>query len=277
MAAQPLVSFEPVYAMTKHALITGTRSGIGRALAERLIDMAWTVHGIGRGVPDSLQDHPRYSHMTCDLSELEGVPDAMQSFLAERPGLARFDAVFLNSGQFCEAIRRVSDTPLEELLFLQRLNCFAVKGVLDPLIAAGIEMPICAVSASIAGKRARAGNGGYALSKATLNMLMELYSLEHPGTLFAVIGLCVVDTFLSNKIGTLPLPDDPVFAEQAGLRARAIGSGYSVTVEQRADHLISLLLPRPDPRIVSGKFVEVRELIASNSSFCKSSSKKETA
>lgn len=254
--------------MTKQALITGTGSGIGLSLATRLLDMGWQVHGLGRSEAKELRGHARYGHTFCDLSDLKSITAVMQLFLASQAHLTRVDAVFLNAGQFGDGIRRVSDTPMKELLFLQRLNSFSAKAVLDPLLAAGIDMPLCVVSASIAGLRARAGNAGYAISKATLNMLMELYALEHPRTFFAIIGLCVADTFLSRKIGALPLPNDTIFAEQAKLRSRAFGdsgSGYIVGPDQRAEQLISLLLPQPNARIASGKFVEIRDLIAAPS------------
>ncbi|AGT08824.1 SDR family NAD(P)-dependent oxidoreductase [Paracoccus aminophilus] len=246
----------------KIALISGTSTGIGLALATALLARGWQVHGIGRSSPGSLQNHPDYRHFICDLSDLEKLPKAMARFLADRPGLKQIDLVCLNSGQFCEAMRRISETPVQELLQLQALNCFSAKLILDALIGADLTLPLCLVSASIAGKRARAGNGGYALSKATLNMMMELYALEHPETFFAVIGLCAVDTFLSNKIATLSLPDNPVFTPQALLRARAVTPGYVATPDQRAAQLLSLLVPGPDPRLASGQFVEVRSLVS---------------
>ncbi|CAB3719151.1 3-oxoacyl-[acyl-carrier-protein] reductase FabG [Achromobacter deleyi] len=50
------------------AIITGTASGIGRALAERLLAAGWPVCGVDR------QDwpgaaHPAYTHLRCDLAD----------------------------------------------------------------------------------------------------------------------------------------------------------------------------------------------------------------
>jgi benzil reductase ((S)-benzoin forming) len=243
------------------ALVTGTGSGIGLALVRRLLFMEYEVYGIGRTLAPELEDQRGYHHYTCDLTDFDALSDTMNTVIGALPAPHRLDIVLLNAGRFCDGIRKVSETDMGELLEMQKLNCFVNKVILDALIAAEIEMPLCTVSASIAGKRMRAGNGGYALSKATLNAMMELYALEHPQTFFAVIGLCVVDTFLSNRIGTLPLPCDPVFEPQAKLRERAQGANYIVTPNERANHLISLLLPKPDHRITSGTFVEVRELL----------------
>jgi benzil reductase ((S)-benzoin forming) len=246
----------------KHALITGTASGIGLALTRQLLGMGCQVHGIGRRSP-TLEQRANYRHLFCDLSNTgsASADEEIAHFLAEKKELTRFDLVVLNAGQFCAAMRRVSDTPLDEIIRLFQLNCVANKTILDSLYRAGIDVPLCAVSASIAGHRARAGNGGYAISKAALSMMMALYALEHPDTFFAVLGLCAVNTSLGVQVSTLPLPDDPVFADQARLRSRLAGSGYVVTPEARANHLISLLLPERDPRIQSGKFVEIRELV----------------
>lgn len=244
----------------KHALITGTSSGIGLALTNQLLAMGYQVHGIGRQAP-ALAHQAGYSHHLCDLSDIGNLTTEMMRFLGPRENVRCFNFVALNAGQFCQAMRRVSDTPMEEIAYLLELNCLANKTVLDALFRSGIEVPLCAVSTSIAGQRARAGNGGYAISKAALNMMMELYALEHPQTFFAVIGLCAVNTFLGNQVGTLSLPDDPAFAEQSRLRARLPGTGYVVTPEERAGHLLSLLLPAHDPRVQSGKFVEIRDLV----------------
>lgn len=243
------------------AIVTGTSRGIGLALAQRLLFIGYEVHGFGRDEADELRVHEAYRHYGCDLSDLDDTRRTIGDWSSDNRAVRRIDAVFLNAGQFGSAIARISDTPMEELETLQRLNCFSSKVILDALLGQGIALDLCAVSSSIAGQRMRAGNGGYALSKATLNAMMELYALEHPDTFFAVLGLCVVDTHLARKIGTLPLSNAPIFEAQRKLRERARQNGYAVTADERVDHLVSLLLPQPDTRLRSGSFVEIRALL----------------
>ncbi|MEJ8850915.1 SDR family oxidoreductase [Variovorax rhizosphaerae] len=49
------------------AVVTGSSSGIGRAVAQRLLADGWQVTGVQRGAPDI--DHPAFTALACDLSE----------------------------------------------------------------------------------------------------------------------------------------------------------------------------------------------------------------
>ena len=49
------------------ALVTGTSSGIGAALAAALLGRGWTVIGLARRAADF--DHPDYRHIALDLAD----------------------------------------------------------------------------------------------------------------------------------------------------------------------------------------------------------------
>jgi NAD(P)-dependent dehydrogenase (short-subunit alcohol dehydrogenase family) len=241
-------------------LITGTSRGIGNALARQLLTQGRTVYGVSRTLPTNLLGHPQYAHLTVDLAQTGDLCDAVLEKLIRKHGIARLGHVFLNAGQFSPRIAPMNQVPLSEIQGLVDANVWANKVLLDTLIGHGIAMGTCVVSSSIAGARARAGNSGYAISKAMLNMMMQLYALENPSTYFAVLGLCNVDTALARRIGALPL--EGCFPEIEKLRTRGAAPGYLATADDRAIHILRLLSLGLPERLESGQFAEVRTLIA---------------
>ena len=51
--------------MSDLAFITGTRKGIGRAIAEHLLSQGWIVAGCSRR--DNDLQHENYHHFNCDV------------------------------------------------------------------------------------------------------------------------------------------------------------------------------------------------------------------
>ncbi len=243
----------------RKVLITGVSSGIGHALAEYYLAAGATVYGLSRRQPPELLAHPRFRFCPVDLAVPLTAQATLRRFLLETQGLTALDHVFLNAGRFSQQIARLSDVPLADIQQLMDINVWANKTVLDVLLHGGVAIGNCIFSASIAGVRARAGNSGYALSKATLNMLAKLYALEHPQVFFAAIGLCSVDTPLSQQVLALPLEGD--FPAVAALRQRSDEAGYLASPQQRAHQLDALLQGRLQQLLASGDFVEIRSLL----------------
>lgn len=73
----------------KHALITGTSSGIGAAIAQTLLNQGWKVTGLSRQ-PGALH-HPHFTHQALDVTDLE----ALQHYLAQP---SQIDAVIHAAG-----------------------------------------------------------------------------------------------------------------------------------------------------------------------------------
>ena len=174
------------------ALITGTSSGLGRALAETLIAQDWQVYGCSRRE----NDLPGLRHQVVDLSEFAQVPAALQALLQDVDDL---ELVVLNAGVLGE-IRDLSATPMEDAKQVMEINLWSNKVVLDWLHAR--QMPIAQLvmissGASVLGNR---GWGGYALSKAALNMLAKLYAHEFPHTHLCALAPGIIDTAIMDYL-----------------------------------------------------------------------------
>jgi 3-oxoacyl-[acyl-carrier protein] reductase len=71
-------------ARTKHAVVTGTGSGIGAAIARRLLDEGWYVTGLDRSVGSI--SAPVFNGVVIDLTDFDGV----SSLLREMSGVHAF-------------------------------------------------------------------------------------------------------------------------------------------------------------------------------------------
>lgn len=61
---------------TKTVVLTGVSSGIGMAIAQRLLAEGWRVQGLSRRAAGI--DHPRFHWTECDLSDLQALDQALQ-------------------------------------------------------------------------------------------------------------------------------------------------------------------------------------------------------
>ena len=103
----------------KNAFITGTSSGLGRALAVRLREPGWQVYGCSRRGCDLVGVHDR----RLDLTDYANVPAALEQLLA---GVTSIDLVVLNAGVLGE-IRDLSETPLDRVKQVMETNVWANK------------------------------------------------------------------------------------------------------------------------------------------------------
>lgn len=232
----------------KSALVTGTSSGLGYALARHLLDNGWAVYGCSRRGCDLPGVHDR----AIDLTDTQSVPIAMDDLLA---GAERLDLVVLNAGILGE-IRDLADTPLDDLRQVMEVNVWANKTVMDWLHAWGRpvgQVVMISSGAAILGNR---GWSGYALSKAALNMLAKLYAHEFEDTHIAALAPGIIDTAMMDYL--CGEADAGAFPALERLR-RSRATGAMPGPEEAAARVVSVL-PELKAR-PSGSFVDIREIL----------------
>ncbi|NBC82186.1 MAG: SDR family NAD(P)-dependent oxidoreductase [Bacteroidetes bacterium] len=238
--------------MKKNIFITGTSSGIGYGLAKFYLEGNHQVFGMSRRTGDALNTYGNYSHLVQDLSELEGMNAPVKKFLADTDKL---DMVILNAG-ILPQIRDMKDTPLDEIKKVMDINVWANKILLDQLFEnTGIIKQVVAISSGAAVSGSRGWNA-YSLSKATLNMLINLYAKEYTNTHFIALAPGIIDTAMQDFISSLP--DDERFPVVSSLK-NAKGTEMmpdAETIAPKLDRAFQKAI-----KFSSGEFIDIRNIL----------------
>lgn len=234
--------------MPNTAFITGTSSGLGRGLAEYLLQQGWSVYGCSRRGCDL----PGVHDVGCDLTDYAALPDRLDELLGEVPAL---DLVVLNAGILGE-IRDLVSTPMDDVKRVMEVNVWANKAVMEWLHAWGRPVRQAIMISSGASVLGNKGWGGYALSKAALNMLAKLYASEFPDTHISALAPGIIDTAMMNHL--CEEADADAFPALNRLR-EARGTDAMPGPPGAAEKVVSVLARlRERP---SGDFVDIRELL----------------
>ena len=228
--------------------MTGTSSGLGRGLAEQLLGSGYAVYGCSRRGCDLPGIHDR----VLDLTDGEALAGSLGSLLGGVDGL---DLVVLNAG----VLGRISDlvdTPLDDLKWVMEVNLWANKRVMDWLHEWGRPVGQVVMISSGAAVLGNRGWGGYALSKAALNMLVKLYAHEFPRSHLTALAPGIIDTAMMDHLCIEA--DSEAFPALERLRD-ARGTPAMPGPRDAARRVLSVV-----PRLrdwPSGSFVDIREIL----------------
>lgn len=230
--------------------ITGNSSGLGRGLTEAYLERGWRVYGCSRRGCDLGGD---LTNVHVDLASFAAVPTALAQLL---DGVERLDLVILNAGAVGE-IRELTRTPLEEIRQLMDINTWANKVIMDWLHGSGVDIEQIVMVSSGAAVLGNKGWGGYALSKAALNMLARLYSHEFTTTHITAIAPGLIDTammdHLCNEVDTAGFPALERIRKARGTAAMPDPR----TAAERLTGAFDRLRDYP-----SGSYVDIRRIVA---------------
>lgn len=182
-----------------HILITGTSSGIGYGLAKEFLNRDHQVWGISRREVKDLAANEKYHHIQLNLTDFAKVEELVPAFVKDA---GHFDLVVLNAGILGE-IKLMKATSVEEMKQVMEINVWANKVLLDLLFSLDIEIRQVVGMSSGAALRSTPGWGSYAMSKAVLDMLMNIYAKEYPETHFSALAPGLVDSEIQEYIYNL--------------------------------------------------------------------------
>ncbi len=232
----------------KQVFITGISRGFGQALAKATLAAGGMVYGLSRSGPG--YSAPNLHTLRLDLADLERIPPALDTLIGD----AAIDLVILNAGLLGE-FKTMPELGLSALRRIMDVNVWANKIILDWFAAHKVPHQVVLISsgASINGHK---GWGAYALSKATLNMLAQLYAHDLPKAHLAALAPGLIHTkmqdYISEKV------DATRFPSVARLK-QARGTPDMPEPDIAARRILDLIPTLPD-RIASGGFIDIRQL-----------------
>lgn len=173
-------------------LITGTSSGIGMGLAKHYALKGAQVYGISRREPAI--DSDNYRHLSLDLTNTEELNEKLPTFIQG----VDFDLCVMNAGALGK-IQPLQEADIEEMKSVMDINVWAVKSVIDCVLYNAKAKNIICISSGAA-VNGNYGWSGYSISKAALNMLVQLYAKEVESSNFYALAPGLVDTSMQDYL-----------------------------------------------------------------------------
>lgn len=227
------------------ALVTGASRGIGYATALALgeagahvVAVARTVGGLEELDDDIKAAGGSATLVPLDITDFDGL-DRMGASIYERWG--KLDIMIANAGVL-GVITPLTHLDIQEWQKLVDVNLTANWRLLrsmDPLLRQSDQGRALFLSSSV-GSKARAYWGGYAITKAGLEMLARTYALETQKT--------NVKTVIVNPGAT-----------RTAMRAQAMPGENPDTLPTPQEQAQKLLAIVQDPELESGAFINLRD------------------
>ena len=227
--------------MQKNILITGCSSGLGLALSKYYLKKEYKVYGISRNKPEI--NDKNFIHRSFDLSQISKIKKELSDFIKD---INTLETVFLNAGMLGK-IKILEELSIDEMKEIYSLNVYANKELLDILMQMKVKNIL--VISSGASKTGYKGWGSYSLSKAGVNMLVNLYSNEMTNTKIIALAPGVIKTPMTDYIRFEI--DGDIFSS-----AKKLNEGTVQTPDETAIK-IDILINKID-NFPTGSYIDVR-------------------
>ena len=229
--------------MKKNILITGCSSGLGLALTNYYLQKGFKVYGISRNKPEI--QNQNFIHISFDLSQISEIKTSLTTILKE---IKNLDLVFFNAGMLGK-IKILQELSIEEMQEVYSLNVYANKELLDILMQINVKNIF--IISSGASKTGYKGWGAYSLSKAGVNMLVNLYSNEMFNTKIIALAPGVIKTPMTDYI-RFEL-DENIFTSAKKLNEGLVQTPLETAIK------IDAFINRID-EFETGSYVDIRQI-----------------
>lgn len=222
--------------------ISGTSRGIGEALAQHY-SVEHNVFGISRS-----ESKIKINHIQADLTDYQNLEDKINELLGETDEI---DIAFLNAGVLGK-IQTMQEAQLDEMKYTMDVNLWSQKVLIDILLKRKLKTVI-AISSGAA-VNGNMGWSAYSLSKAALNMLIQLYANEYSQTKFIALAPGLVDTNMQEIISnedSKKFPSLERLQSARGTQAMPMPSDFVNNFIDKKD----VIMQTP-----SGGFIDIRKI-----------------
>lgn len=189
----------------EHYFITGSSSGIGKAICEQLLERPNArVVGISRR---NTIEHPNYSHLSLDLSDPEQIKEVEFGELQDADKI-----VLLNNAGTLGDVKHLGDQDEQELIDGITLNLTAPAVLMQKFMKAYKDVPCKKIILNMGSGAAQSPYDGWSMycsTKAGLHMITRVADLEQqiskPAHPFIIRGVApgIVGTDMQKHIRSL--------------------------------------------------------------------------
>jgi len=234
--------------MGRNVFITGISSGLGLGLARFYLQQGDTVYGVSRRGAELEHEHLRQAR--ADLGDLDGIDAVLDRLIGE----THIDLAILNAGLLGK-FKPMPQLGLDEIRKSMDVNTWANKVILDWFAARHAPRQIVLISSG-AGVTGHKGWGAYALSKAALNMLAQLYARDLPDSHVAAFAPGLIHTAMQDHI--YEKVDENRFPAVKHLKEAR--NTPAMPEPDEAAKIIADGIDRLPERIESGQYTDVRRM-----------------
>ncbi|MBQ5591753.1 MAG: 3-ketoacyl-ACP reductase [Clostridia bacterium] len=188
------------------AVVTGGSRGIGKAIAEALLNINYTVIITARNESEDIKSlktsfADKVFFFPCDISSEE---DRKGLFSFARDNFGKLDLLVNNAGVAPRERKDILDITPEDFDFLTDINLkgtFFVTQTLAPLLTENEKSRIVNIS-SMSAYTASVNRGEYCISKAGISMITKLFAarLAEYGVSVIEIRPGIIETDMTSKV-----------------------------------------------------------------------------